>query len=221
MNKIKQFFTRKRCKSFKLLNQKGFSLIEIMVALGLITLLTALAVPQYTSYKKTVKVGVIKSILLVPHRTMTIEESLGNKPHSIDQNKMMRTIKSKAVGDFTVNWKTDDSTSPDDWCFELSAGQGDYSGFSGCVDNAGAPQVGGEDISCNQAKASYIYDAGSSPATCTTINCPTPDCVNDNTGKPSSCTTATNWSKPCKSSANKDTFTKTAACSGSRKCQLN
>ena len=64
IDKVKKFLTARRCKKL-LKNNKGFSLIEIMVALGLITLLVGLAIPQYKSYKKQVKSGVIKSILIV------------------------------------------------------------------------------------------------------------------------------------------------------------
>ena len=219
MNKIKQFLMRRRCR--KLLNQKGFSLIEIMVALGLITLLTALAVPQYTSYKKNVKVGVVESILLVPPRTMAIEESLGNNPHSVDQDRMLRTIKSPAVGKFgnTSKWKTQNNSK--DWCFELSSGSSPYDGFTGCVDNAGVPKVGGADISCSKAKA-YKEDTGD-PGTKTcnnTVTCtdygsacklpqgvPIPDCVTDGKGTEVTCEGGT--------------YTKSASCNGTRKCVLN
>ncbi len=49
MNKIKQFFTRKRCK--KLLNNKGFSLLEVLVAVSIIGIISAIAIPQFKNYK--------------------------------------------------------------------------------------------------------------------------------------------------------------------------
>ncbi len=51
MNKIKQFFTRKRCKNLKLLNQKGFSLLEVLVAVSIIGVISAIAIPQFKNYK--------------------------------------------------------------------------------------------------------------------------------------------------------------------------
>ena len=214
INKVKSFFTHKRCKSR--LNNKGFSLIEIMVALGLITILTALGIPQYNRYRKSVKVGVVRSILIVPHRTMGIEESLGNKASSVDKGKITRTIKSKALDEFDITW---DNTTANKWCFLMVAKPNaqNYSGFSGCIDNNGeVPQVGGEDISCNQAKtkATVTGDDGSGVIT----TCGSPTC-------PGSCTPPSGHN-PCTvgGSGDKDdvkegqpcegaTYTETASCS--------
>ena len=49
MNKIKNFFTQKRCK--KLLNNKGFSLLEVLVAVSIIGIISAIAIPQYNKNK--------------------------------------------------------------------------------------------------------------------------------------------------------------------------
>ena len=47
--KIKDFFTQKRCK--KLLNNKGFSLLEVLVAVSIIGIISAIAIPQYNKNK--------------------------------------------------------------------------------------------------------------------------------------------------------------------------
>ena len=44
--KIKDFFTRKRCKKL-LKNNKGFSLLEILVTVAIIGIITSIAIPSY------------------------------------------------------------------------------------------------------------------------------------------------------------------------------
>ena len=51
--KIKDFFTRKRCKSV-LKNNRGFSLLEVLAAVTIIGLLSAIAIPQFQDYKEGV-----------------------------------------------------------------------------------------------------------------------------------------------------------------------
>ena len=46
-NKLKNFLLKKRIKILK--NQKGFSLIEVLVAVGIIAIISAIAVPQFTA----------------------------------------------------------------------------------------------------------------------------------------------------------------------------
>ena len=176
MKTIKQFFTRKRCKSFKLLNQKGFSLIEIMVALGLITLLTALAVPQYNNYKKSVRYGVVRSMLLIPHRTAEIEGSLGNGIASLTEADLLSKIKSKDKGDFTATFNTDSGNTK--WCFLMEGNTGTgYNNIDGCINESGNIIIGGDDVPCSQAKE-FKRDKDSTAGTkdCSgsaSKNCPT------------------------------------------------
>ena len=59
--KIKDFFTQKRCK--KLLNNKGFSLLEVLVAVAIIGIVSAIAIPQYTANRtEAAKVAGMTSI---------------------------------------------------------------------------------------------------------------------------------------------------------------
>ena len=47
--KIKDFFTQKRCKK---LSNRGFSLIEVLVAVSIIGVISAIAIPQFTDQRK-------------------------------------------------------------------------------------------------------------------------------------------------------------------------
>ena len=51
MNKLKNFLIKKRCKSLKLLNNKGFSLVEVLVAITIIGIISAIAIPQFKDYR--------------------------------------------------------------------------------------------------------------------------------------------------------------------------
>ena len=50
MKKIKDLLFKKRIKILK--NQKGFTLMEVLVAVGLIGIITAIAVPQFQDYRE-------------------------------------------------------------------------------------------------------------------------------------------------------------------------
>ena len=185
INKVKKCLTAKRCKSR--LNNKGFSLIEIMVALGLLTLLVGLAIPQYTSYRKRVKSGVVKSMLLIPYRTMDIEESLDSGTIAgMTKERLFDAIKkSDAKDEFTPDYNKDSTNKK--WCFAItdknSNTADDYYNYSGCIDNGGDPKVGGEDVACNQAKATAIDkdpQSGAGHVDCTATQCPS-GCVMNGT----------------------------------------
>ena len=50
INKVKKFLTERRCKKL-LKNNRGFSLLEVLVAVAIIGIISGIAVPQFTKYR--------------------------------------------------------------------------------------------------------------------------------------------------------------------------
>ena len=150
--RIKNFLFKKRVKILR--NNKGLSLIEIMVALGLIGLLTALAVPQYRSYQRDIRYGVLKSMVRIPYKTIEIEESVGNPLSSITGGFLWNRVKSKDKGEFDHTF----NASGNAWCFILEgkATSTTYKDYEGCIDQSGGIQIGGKNVPCSQAQAKTV-----------------------------------------------------------------
>lgn len=51
IDKVKKFFTHKRCKKL-LKNNKGFSLLEVLVAVTIIGIISGIAIPRFIDYRE-------------------------------------------------------------------------------------------------------------------------------------------------------------------------
>ncbi len=78
MHKIKDFFTKKRCRKLKLLNNKGFSLIEVLVAVTIIGIISAIAIPRFQDYRESAGLVVgdtsLANIEKAFHNCITLKE---------------------------------------------------------------------------------------------------------------------------------------------------
>ena len=63
----------------KIKNNKGFSLIELLVAMGLIGVLTAIAIPAYDNYRETANDTVLKSDVGNGYKAMHAYNAVNNK----------------------------------------------------------------------------------------------------------------------------------------------
>jgi len=78
-------------------NQKGFTLIELMIVVAIIGILAAVAIPAYTDYLKRSKVG--EAVNLMGGMKTPIEEWMGSRgtwPTSVE-----RQLGSKTSGKYT------------------------------------------------------------------------------------------------------------------------
>ena len=111
-------------------NNKGFSLLEVLITVGLIAILTGIAVPSYRAYKTNTVRVVVKADLSSGYRAYLAYDAL-NSTYCADF---------AAVG---LDWDID-STS--------SYKEGGYFGF-GAVDPTTCPIEGGEDKTFKATKA--------------------------------------------------------------------
>ena len=76
------------------LNNRGFSLIEILITVGLIGILSGLAIPAYQTYQEKTKRGVAESIIQTALRTIQLNQSIGQVSSS---EGISATVRSKGA----------------------------------------------------------------------------------------------------------------------------
>ena len=209
---IKNFLFKKRVKILR--NNKGVSLIEIMVGIGLLSIVAVIAVPQFQAYQREAKYGVLKSMLTVPFRTMEVELSLGKSADQASAGFLWARVKSKAKGSFdssAMKYETGTGNNPTPWCFYIK-GKDDYAGFEGCINHLGTIQIGGDNVPCSQAEASLTDQDSGATTDCSgpgTINCPT-GCKNKG-GATLTCTDNDTVTVKCEPDTS-EVYTKTLTC---------
>ena len=136
-----------------------------MVAIGIIGVLSAVAIPAYQGYQATARRGVVESLLRTAARATHSELSIsGNLP---DTDKIWEKVESSDKGDFQDPTSNGDSTT---WCFNIEGkSTEDYNGLGGCVDQDYTVSLGGDNLPCSGAK----YRTAGAGGTPSLRECPT------------------------------------------------
>ena len=193
-------------------NNKGLSLVEIMVALGLIGILGAVAVPQFRKYQRDARYGVVRSMLTVPYRTFEVQESLGHNIASLSEGFLWARIKSKDKGDFSKTFSKNAGNTK--WCLKVEGKTGtSYENFHGCVNEGGNTFIGGTNTPC-ELKRSYRKDTSVAQdgSSCADTGCGVCELASPHS---TNCTAGMNEEKKCRVNANgTETYSETINCTG-------
>ena len=154
-------------------NNKGYSLIELMVVVGIVGVLAGIGIPVYTNYRaEAVFLKHKTNVQQLYNAKLTLETRGQTTFTSADLARMVKGVKDTEIV-ISIN-----STNSDQWCIgytegstsALSAGDVDA-----CIDQENSTKISGEDAPCSN------YDGANNKTNCTGATGCTHDNGTDNT----------------------------------------
>ena len=128
-------------------NNRGFSLIEVLVTVGLIGILVSIAIPSYNKYKKNTLTMAIKSDVGNGHKAYSAYDAVQGTYCATLNDVGMQVLmtsqtyrKQGAYGFGEIN--TDCAGQPSD------VNQMSYKNKGFCLDSSGAPTTGADQTAC-------------------------------------------------------------------------
>ena len=127
----------KKDVSKTMLNNKGFTIVEVLVVVVLIVILSAIAIPSYTYYKEKARKGVVTALLYSAQRAADVSHATGDR---LTKSRLLSSLKSKVLSKNLVDleYKT---RATDKWCIgavvKTTGEYGQEGDALGCIDQDG------------------------------------------------------------------------------------
>ena len=131
---------------------KGFSLIELLVAIAVIAILSTISVAYYKSYVEKAELNLVETVLRSAYSIIEDNKNFGITTLNIELNAMSipkeQHKKAKATNSATSisTWRIilggNNVTSippntTEDWCVEINLGEVAYESKASCIDSTG------------------------------------------------------------------------------------
>ncbi|MCZ0933286.1 MAG: prepilin-type N-terminal cleavage/methylation domain-containing protein [Oligoflexia bacterium] len=143
------------------LKNKGFSLIELLAAVAILSILTAISTVFYRSYVGKANLGLVETVLRSAYSLVKDNQNFGITTTNTELNnlstpkkqyvKAKLTDPSTTIGTWTIILKTGSSAGATDtkipidqvaglnkkWCLQISLGDIAYKDAPSCIDSSG------------------------------------------------------------------------------------
>ena len=136
--------------SFKYFVNKGFSLIELLVAVAILGILAAISTVFYKSYVEKANLGLVESVLKSAYGIVKDNQNFGISTSNLElngmstpaeqNNKAKQTDPSTTIGTWVMKLDTSLVTSipvgtTQNWCLQINLGEIAYKSSSSCIDS--------------------------------------------------------------------------------------
>ena len=136
----------------RLFSIAGFSLVELLVSVGILGAISGIAIPSYLSYKNSSKKALVVSVLMEAYDKIESNQLLDLDTQLSELNEMALAKANNAT------WRLNTGTSQvidsrdKSWCLEINLGDSAYNKAASCITSDGdfkhASSSGGTDGTC-------------------------------------------------------------------------